>query len=148
MKLFKFIGTKAQAASYGKNKITPGEIYSEDYEVNYRDVGYWAIKSNENYISYLQWELVDEIELKDEMENNNEKVKDNINPDHYKQGNIEVIDMIESATASISGFEGYCVGNIVKYVSRYNQKNGIEDLKKSKWYLEKLIKYLENGKEI
>lgn len=70
--------------------------------------------------------------------------KDNINPDHYKQGKVEVIDMIESGTIGISGFEGFCVGNIIKYISRYNNKNGIEDCKKAKWYLEKLIKHLEN----
>jgi hypothetical protein len=33
----------------------------------------------------------------------------------------------------------YLEGNIIKYVSRYKNKNGIEDLNKAKWYLEKLI---------
>jgi len=56
-----------------------------------------------------------------------------INPQHYKQGNIEVIDFILDQKFS------YLEGNIIKYVSRYKYKNGLEDLKKAQWYLEKLI---------
>ena len=58
--------------------------------------------------------------------------KDVINPNHYKQGNIEVIDFILDQKMS------YLEGNIIKYVSRYKFKNGIEDLEKARWYLEKL----------
>lgn len=64
---------------------------------------------------------------------------DKINPDHYKKGKVECIEAIDSATHYLSGFEGYCIGNILKYVWRYKSKNGVEDLKKAKWYLEKLI---------
>ena len=56
-----------------------------------------------------------------------------INPQHYKQGNIEVIDFILDQKVS------YLEGNIIKYVSRYKYKNGLEDLKKAQWYLERLI---------
>jgi len=56
-----------------------------------------------------------------------------INPPHYQQGNIEVIDFILDQKFS------YLEGNIIKYVSRYKYKNGLEDLKKAQWYLEKLI---------
>jgi len=56
-----------------------------------------------------------------------------INPQHYKQGNIEVIDFILDQKFS------YLEGNIIKYVSRYKYKNGLEDLKKAQWYLERLI---------
>ncbi len=59
--------------------------------------------------------------------------KDNINPSHYKQGNIEVIDFILDQKSS------YLEGNVIKYISRYKTKNGLEDLKKAKWYLNKLI---------
>tara|TARA_R100001015_G_C4512121_1_gene83499 strand:+ start:251 stop:451 length:201 start_codon:yes stop_codon:yes gene_type:complete len=59
--------------------------------------------------------------------------KDNINPKHYKQGSIEVIDFILDQKMN------YLEGNIIKYVSRYKLKNGIEDLKKALWYLNKLI---------
>jgi len=68
---------------------------------------------------------------------------DKTNPTHYKQGSIECIEAIESATSSLDGFEGFCVGNVIKYVWRYDNKNGIEDLKKAKWYLDMLIKQVE-----
>jgi hypothetical protein len=46
----------------------------------------------------------------------------------------------------LTGFDGYCVGNIIKYVWRYDTKNGLEDLYKARWYLEKLIKEHEELK--
>jgi hypothetical protein len=64
---------------------------------------------------------------------------DKINPNHYKQGKVECIDAIESATINLNGFEGYLVGNIIKYTWRYDNKNGLEDLFKANWYLDKLI---------
>lgn len=70
-------------------------------------------------------------------------LKDNINPDHYKQGNIECIDALEAATVNKVGIEAACVANIIKYLWRYEAKNGIEDVKKAQWYLNKLIETLE-----
>lgn len=64
----------------------------------------------------------------------NEKVN---HPSHY-QGKIEVIDYLEDKLGK-EGFEGFCIGNVLKYVSRYKGKNGIEDLKKARWYLDKII---------
>lgn len=64
-------------------------------------------------------------------------------PPHYNSGKIECIDAIESATIGKSGFEAYLVGNIMKYLWRYNQKNGIEDLKKAQWYLNKLVEVVQ-----
>lgn len=65
---------------------------------------------------------------------------DNVNsPKHYTQGTIEVIDFI------IDQEFNYLEGNIIKYVSRYTMKNGLEDLKKAKWYLDKLIKETEGN---
>lgn len=65
----------------------------------------------------------------------------NINPDHYKTGGIETIDIVE-AKLSREEFLGFCKGNIIKYVTRANYKNGLEDYKKAQWYLDKLIKEL------
>lgn len=68
---------------------------------------------------------------------------DNVNhPSHYTQGRVEVIDVIEDATSGSDGFEGYCLGNVVKYVLRYRSKNGVEDLRKARWYIDKLIDFL------
>lgn len=60
-----------------------------------------------------------------------------LHPSHYTQGNIETIDIIRDVTGE--AFEGYCVGNIIKYVSRYKHKNGLQDLEKARVYLGWLI---------
>lgn len=65
-------------------------------------------------------------------------------PSHYTKGNIECIDAIESATTGKSGIEAVCVANVIKYLWRYEEKNGLEDVKKAKWYLNKLISELES----
>lgn len=58
-------------------------------------------------------------------------------PPHYNQGKIEVSDFI------IDQKMGFLEGNVVKYVSRYRFKNGVEDLRKAAWYLNKLIAELD-----
>jgi hypothetical protein len=63
-------------------------------------------------------------------------------PTHYTQGGIECIDAIE-ASMSEESFRGFLKGNILKYVWRYENKNGIQDLKKAQWYLNKLIGEIE-----
>lgn len=76
----------------------------------------------------------------------NDSLKDNKtstvdHPSHYNQNKVETIDSIKSITGE--GFEGYLLGNTVKYIGRYQYKNGVEDLKKAVWHLEKLIKEIE-----
>ena len=63
--------------------------------------------------------------------------KDPINPDYYKSGGIETIDMIE-AKMSKEEFKGYLLGSVMKYLSR-KKSNWIEDLKKARWYLNRLV---------
>lgn len=78
------------------------------------------------------------------------KNNDNVNhPSHYTQGGIECIDAIKSAVSGLAGIEAVCTGNIIKYLWRWKFKNGLEDLKKARWYLDKLISELEgtNDKE-
>ncbi len=64
---------------------------------------------------------------------------DAIRPSHYAfdEGVIECIDYIDS-----HAFD-FVEGNIIKYVTRYQHKNGTEDLKKARWYLDRLIKRSE-----
>lgn len=72
------------------------------------------------------------------------EVADNVNhPSHYL-GNVEVIDYIEDKLTP-DQFEGYLVGNVIKYISRYQKKNGVEDLEKGRWYLNKLIEVKNKG---
>ena len=63
---------------------------------------------------------------------------DPINPSHYKRGGIECIEAIKAATGE--GFIGYVWGNVLKYLWRWPKKGGVEDLKKARWYLDRLIK--------
>ena len=72
------------------------------------------------------------------------KEKDNINPDHYKVGGIETWDYIK-AKLSASQLAGFALGNVMKYVSRADHKNKLEDLKKAKWYLDKIIAEIEDS---
>lgn len=67
-------------------------------------------------------------------------------PSHYTQGGIECIDAIKAATVGKTGIEAVCVANVVKYLWRYEEKNGLEDVKKARWYLERLISELSEGK--
>lgn len=75
-------------------------------------------------------------------------VKDNVNrPSHYTQGAIECIDAIKEATKGLFGIEAVCTGNIIKYVWRWKFKNGVEDLRKADWYLQRLIKEVTSNKK-
>ena len=73
------------------------------------------------------------------------KLKDNINPKHYKRGAIECIDAIQ-ASLSAEQFKGYLKASAIKYLWRYDQKNKgnqdkiVEDLQKADWFLQRLIK--------
>lgn len=60
-------------------------------------------------------------------------------PSHYTQGGIECIDAIEAACTGLNGEEGYCVGQVIKYIWRWKHKNGLQDLEKAQWYLNRLI---------
>lgn len=74
------------------------------------------------------------------------KNKDNVNhPSHYL-GKVEVIDYIEDKLSE-DQFEGYLVGNVIKYLSRYQKKNGLEDLEKGRWYLNKLIEIKDRNEK-
>lgn len=67
---------------------------------------------------------------------------DNVNnPSHYTSGGIETLDYIK---AKVKDYPSYAAGNILKYVSRYEYKNGIEDLKKAQFYLNDLIEWMES----
>lgn len=75
-------------------------------------------------------------------------INDMVNhPSHYTQGGIECIDAITAATVGKTGIEAVCVANVVKYLWRYEEKNGLEDVKKARWYLERLISELNGVKK-
>lgn len=64
-------------------------------------------------------------------------------PNHYiSKSGLESIDVIKSFTDNLQGFEAVATANALKYLMRWKNKNGIEDLKKAKWYIESLIECL------
>ena len=76
-------------------------------------------------------------------------VSDPVNhPPHYTQGKIEVIDIIEVLTEGYTGYQGYLVGNVVKYIARANFKGSkLEDLKKAEFYYKRLLEDVEGDNE-
>lgn len=67
-------------------------------------------------------------------------------PRHYETGKFECIDVMLE-TQGVLATVGFCVGNAFKYIYRWRMKNGVEDLKKAKWYLEKAIE-LNGGSDV
>jgi len=94
-------------------------------------------RSGGNWFSEHELQLIEPAQAVNEC-----LTTDNVNhPPHYNQGGIECIEAIKAATGS--GFVKYCTGNVIKYLWRYDNKGGLEDLKKAAWYLDRAIKEME-----
>ena len=75
-------------------------------------------------------------------------VNDPVNhPSHYQGNGVECIDCIASAVSGLDGFHGFCAGNAIKYIFRFSHKNGVEDLRKAEWYIDRLIKAIPGRHE-
>lgn len=71
-------------------------------------------------------------------------------PKHYADKGIEVIEYIQDTLdfLEITGYEAYCVGNVLKYVSRYTKKdNPVKDLGKALYYLQEVYQLNIEGVE-
>ena len=69
------------------------------------------------------------------------KKKDNIEPEHYGNSGIDVIDFCQANNLD------FMQGNVIKYVFRYKKKNGLEDLEKAKEYIDRMIENLLDEEE-
>lgn len=71
--------------------------------------------------------------------------KETVNhPSHYQsKSGLEAIDVIEAFCDGLNGIEAFCTGNALKYLCRWKSKNGVEDLRKAEWYLQRLIRHME-----
>ena len=71
--------------------------------------------------------------------------KDNINPNHYKFGDMEAMPFIDAVTefGEFQPVETPHVKDAIKYLIRYPRKNGLEDLKKAQWFINHLIEVRE-----
>lgn len=68
---------------------------------------------------------------------------DNINhPKHYETDKVECIEAME-ITQGRAAVMSFCLCNAFKYLWRHQRKNGVEDIKKARWYLDKYIELAE-----
>lgn len=99
----------------------------------------WDLSDSPAHVEIAEWRLVETKPAESEDKVNH--------PSHYTAGGVECIDAIEAAVTGLQGLEAVCTANVIKYVWRWKLKNGAEDLKKARWYLDKLIKQVEGEPE-
>lgn len=69
---------------------------------------------------------------------------DKINPSHYQRDGMECIDAIKAAVQNLSGAEAYCTGSAIKYLWRWKEKGGKDDLNKAIWFIKDMIAEIED----
>ena len=123
--------------------------------VLYRERGekcceHYAHTNPEEVAHLLGFEVIEDNtpDIAEVVEKYGEDVKpDPVNrPAHYTSGGIERIDAMRAAFGD-EAVKGFCLCNAFKYLWRHRQKNGVEDLKKARWYLNRLIREMEDKEE-
>lgn len=139
------------------NKILTNHYHTLDI-VEYKKQHYfeiklqWETKQEIRILTKIPYDLTRVIDLSYELDKkyaNDSKIEnakttetqsDPVNsPTHYQTGLIETIDSIKNILGH-EKFQAYCIGNVIKYLSRYREKNGLEDLKKAETYISFIIK--------
>ena len=108
----------------------------------YEDADMGRVRLNAKLMGY---EVIEDTPtVADTVEENSEDVKpDPVNhPAHYTSGGIECIDAMQAAFGA-EAVKDFCLCNAFKYLWRHRNKNGVEDLKKARWYLNRLIEDVE-----
>lgn len=122
------------------------KLYGHDFEVGelVEVVRYslvsddYLVKSANGAHFYVTDEEISEIKVDIERDQPDFDKPDMVNsPAHYGNGSIECIEYIEDFLTT-EEFIGYLRGNIAKYLHRFRYKNGLEDLRKAEWYLNRL----------
>lgn len=115
---------------------------------------YACVWANKQLGYYANWEPVVDVKIIKKpvateqnlgafLRNRIAEAEDQVNsPKHYTQGGIETIDYIRAKLGK-KGTVAYCMGNVLKYTSRWQDKNGQEDLKKAQWYLNYAINIMD-----
>lgn len=107
-------------------------------------IGYAEMHPEES-ARLLGFEVIEDTpDIREAVEKYSEDAKpDPVNhPAHYTSGGIECIDAMQAAFGD-DAVKGFCLCNAFKYLWRHRQKNGVEDLKKARWYLNRLITEME-----
>lgn len=146
----KLIGTNTDIVIADEFAISDINSHEEHVETvieteEYPEIAGIAGVANEAVVQKAK-ESIKKIDTAAEVDEMMEMVAaDNINhPKHYTTGTIEVIDYLQDKMPT-EMFEGFCVGNALKYLSRYRYKGGLEDLRKAQWYLDRVIKAKETA---
>jgi hypothetical protein len=71
------------------------------------------------------------------------KMKDTINPSHYQRDGMECIDAIKAAVQNLSGAEAFETGSAIKYLWRWKEKGGKDDLQKAVWFINDMVSDIE-----
>ena len=118
---------------------TPHIFYVIDF------IWYYSLHMNDAIKTVPNWDANMGIESEPNWQDSVGTAKKDVvhHPDHYTDGGIETIDFIRAKLSSVA-FEGYCIGNVLKYLSRYDKKNGVEDLRKAHVYLKWAILEVED----
>jgi len=94
-----------------------------------------------------EWDYVNKVNRQLRQSKKEGKEGDDVSsPFHYNNSNIECIDAIQAASTK-EEFEGYVRANVLKYVWRFRYKDKLKDLRKARWYLDKLIESLMTPEE-
>ena len=116
-------------------------------DITLRDsyVVYFTLKLDTHQLCVINLNEIKWVEMmsqcpKADVEPSNSMVN---HPNHYQsEAGLEVIDVIEAYTAKLTGIEASDTANVIKYICRWKEKNGVQDLEKAKWYLEHLIDHV------
>ena len=134
----KCLDTKGNKRNYTAGKIyevIDGTFIADDGEIACSGNVFNSFDSFERYSS-SKWELITD-----------EPVTDNINPNHYKsQCSLECIEAMQMAFGKEMVYD-FCICNAWKYMWRYENKNGIEDINKAQWYIDKANELIDYRSE-
>ena len=95
--------------------------------------GYLVRLSRDDFA--LSYTFVKPVDKEEKTKNEPDLVN---HPSHYETGKFECIEVMEEALGR-DVVKGFCIGNAFKYLYRAKRKNGLEDLKKAQWYLNRVI---------
>ena len=122
-----------------------GSTLRDYYAYTQLDFPVEAVFEQTDFEGYLQFRALDgwAIDVRDDSATETETDFDVVDkPEHYNTNlpeGIEVIDIIAAQTAGLFGIRAVCQANVIKYVLRWQKKNGVQDLEKARYYLDRLI---------
>lgn len=119
----------------------------KDYDDSCDNIGMnyeYDFNNLKRLIDYINSYKDNIIYINNDNNDNNDNNFDNVNkPNHYqlniKGNNIQVIDIIDEVVKDYKPQEAFKIANVIKYVLRASKKNGKEDLKKARKYIDMLV---------